>query len=52
MFREYARKIHHKSDPADPNFLRISVACGKVKYITIPITAQLLTSTNPDRTMV
>jgi farnesyl-diphosphate farnesyltransferase len=30
IFRDYIRKIHVKSDPADPNFLRLSIACGKV----------------------
>jgi len=30
IFRRYARKIHHKNNPHDPNFLRISMACGKV----------------------
>lgn len=29
-FKTYARKIHKKNDPRDPNFLKISVACGKV----------------------
>jgi farnesyl-diphosphate farnesyltransferase len=28
---DYARKIHSKALPSDPNFLRISVACGKVR---------------------
>ncbi|EJC99699.1 farnesyl-diphosphate farnesyltransferase [Fomitiporia mediterranea MF3/22] len=31
MFRDYARDIHAKAVPADPNFLRISVACGKIE---------------------
>lgn len=31
MFRQYARSIHRKAVPADPNFLRISVACGKIE---------------------
>lgn len=30
-FRRYARIIHKKNDPRDPNFLRISVACGKIE---------------------
>jgi farnesyl-diphosphate farnesyltransferase len=30
IFRTYARKIHGKAVIADPNFLRISIACGKV----------------------
>jgi farnesyl-diphosphate farnesyltransferase len=30
VFRKYARKIHKKNDPRDPNFLEISIACGKV----------------------
>jgi farnesyl-diphosphate farnesyltransferase len=29
-FKRYARKIHKKNDPRDPNFLEISIACGKV----------------------
>lgn len=29
-FRDYARKIHKKNDPRDPNFLKISIACGRV----------------------
>ncbi|EPQ56078.1 squalene synthase [Gloeophyllum trabeum ATCC 11539] len=31
MFRDYARKIHAKAVPSDPNFLRLSVACGKIE---------------------
>jgi farnesyl-diphosphate farnesyltransferase len=31
IFREYARKIHQKADPRDPNFLAISIHCGKVR---------------------
>ncbi|EIN12766.1 farnesyl-diphosphate farnesyltransferase [Punctularia strigosozonata HHB-11173 SS5] len=31
LFRDSARKIHAKASPADPNFLRISVACGKIE---------------------
>jgi len=31
IFRDYIRKIHVKSDPADPNFLRLSIACGKIE---------------------
>lgn len=31
IFRDYARKIHAKALPADPNFLRVSVACGKIE---------------------
>ncbi|KAJ7736549.1 farnesyl-diphosphate farnesyltransferase [Mycena maculata] len=31
IFREYARKIHAKALPSDPNFIRISVACGKIE---------------------
>jgi farnesyl-diphosphate farnesyltransferase len=30
VFRRFARKIHKKNDPRDPNFLRVSIACGKV----------------------
>lgn len=31
VFRRFARKIHKKNKPSDPNFLEISVACGKVE---------------------
>ncbi|PPQ72858.1 hypothetical protein CVT26_003482 [Gymnopilus dilepis] len=31
IFREYARKIHAKAVPSDPNFIRLSVACGKIE---------------------
>ncbi|KAF8250842.1 putative squalene synthetase [Wilcoxina mikolae CBS 423.85] len=31
IFKKYLRIIHEKNTPKDPNFLRISVACGKVE---------------------
>lgn len=31
VFRGYTRKIHKKNTPRDPNFLKISIACGKVR---------------------
>ncbi|KAI0041831.1 farnesyl-diphosphate farnesyltransferase [Auriscalpium vulgare] len=31
IFRDYARSIHRRADPADPNFLRISVACARIE---------------------
>lgn len=34
IFRDYARKIHHKAKPQDPNFLRLSVMCSKVVLFT------------------
>lgn len=30
VFKRYARRIHKKNSPKDPNFLQISIACGKV----------------------
>ena len=30
IFKEFARSIHAKASPSDPNFLRISVACAKI----------------------
>lgn len=30
IFKRYARRIHKKNSPKDPNFLKISIACGKV----------------------
>jgi farnesyl-diphosphate farnesyltransferase len=32
IFKEYARSIHIKTSPADPNFLRVSVACAKIEH--------------------
>ncbi|KAK3989726.1 isoprenoid synthase domain-containing protein [Cladorrhinum sp. PSN332] len=31
VFKRYARRIHKKNDPRDPNFLAISSACGKIE---------------------
>ncbi|KAG2421347.1 squalene synthetase [Aspergillus terreus] len=30
-FRRYARRIHQKNTPKDPNFLKISIVCGKIE---------------------
>ncbi|KAL8686487.1 MAG: hypothetical protein Q9218_007071 [Villophora microphyllina] len=31
VFRRFVRQIHKKNTPKDPNFLKISIACGKVE---------------------
>ena len=31
IFLKYTREIHRKTTPTDPNFLRVSVACGKIE---------------------
>ncbi|KKK19626.1 hypothetical protein P175DRAFT_0500930 [Aspergillus ochraceoroseus IBT 24754] len=31
VFRRYVRKIHKKNTPKDPNFLKISIVCGKIE---------------------
>ncbi|TVY19504.1 putative squalene synthase [Lachnellula arida] len=31
VFKRYARRISRKNNPADPNFLEISIACGKIE---------------------
>ncbi|KZT59064.1 farnesyl-diphosphate farnesyltransferase [Calocera cornea HHB12733] len=31
VFRDYARRIHAKTVPQDPNYLKFSVACGKIE---------------------
>lgn len=31
IFKRYADRIHKKNNPKDPNFLQISIACGKVR---------------------
>ena len=33
VFRRFTRKIHKKNTPRDPNFLKISIACGKVRTL-------------------
>lgn len=35
VFRKYARAIHKKNNPRDPNFLNISIACGKVRKLLL-----------------
>jgi farnesyl-diphosphate farnesyltransferase len=30
-FRTYARRIHQKNTPKDPNFVKISIACGSIE---------------------
>jgi len=32
IFKEHARSIHAKASPADPNYLRVSVACSKIEH--------------------
>lgn len=44
IFRQYTRKIHKKNTPRDPNFLKISIACGKVNPLH---TLLLVLRTNP-----
>ena len=34
IFREYAKKIQAKAIRSDPNFIGISIVCGKVCYIS------------------
>ncbi len=36
VFRRYARRIHKKNDPRDPNYLAISAQCGKVCTLLTP----------------
>ncbi|KAI9376441.1 isoprenoid synthase domain-containing protein [Aspergillus egyptiacus] len=31
VFRRYVRRIHKKNTPKDPNFLKISIVCGKIE---------------------
>jgi farnesyl-diphosphate farnesyltransferase len=39
VFKRYVRRIKKKNNPKDPNFLNISMACGKIE--------QFIESTNP-----
>jgi farnesyl-diphosphate farnesyltransferase len=34
VFRKFARKIHKRNDPRDPNYLAISAQCAKVRSIS------------------
>ncbi|GAO49309.1 putative farnesyl-diphosphate farnesyltransferase [Saitoella complicata NRRL Y-17804] len=34
IFLDYTREIHRKNTPSDPNFLAISIACGKIEQWT------------------
>ena len=37
IFKRYARRIHKKNTPKDPNFLKISIACAKVQYLLFDV---------------
>jgi farnesyl-diphosphate farnesyltransferase len=50
VFKEYARSIHAKASPSDPNFLRISVACAKIEQWAernYPSFVRIPTTTSP-----
>ncbi|PHH52809.1 putative squalene synthase [Ceratocystis fimbriata CBS 114723] len=32
-FRRYVRKIHHKNDPRDPCYVKISTACARIEQV-------------------
>jgi farnesyl-diphosphate farnesyltransferase len=38
VFKRYAKRIHKKNSPKDPNFLQISMACAKVGHCTFILT--------------
>lgn len=38
LFRQYVRAIHKKNTPKDPNFLQISMACGRVSHLYSALT--------------
>jgi farnesyl-diphosphate farnesyltransferase len=31
LCRDYARQIHAKATPADPNFIKLSITCGRIE---------------------
>ena len=57
IFLLYTRQIHRKSTPSDPNFLQISIACGKIEQfiesvfpgMTTPLSAALCPKQQPER---
>ena len=44
VFKRHARSIHKKNSPKDPNFLKISIACGKIEKFV----ESLFPSQSPD----
>lgn len=48
VFRKFARKIHKKNTPRDPNFLKISIACANVR-LPYKVTCTLISNTSTDR---
>ncbi|CAA22809.1 Squalene synthase [Schizosaccharomyces pombe] len=34
LFLRYTRDIHYKNTPKDPNFLKISIECGKIEQVS------------------
>ncbi|KAL7413507.1 putative farnesyl-diphosphate farnesyltransferase [Mrakia frigida] len=34
LFRQYARRLHAKSIPSDPSFVKLSIACGRIEQWT------------------
>ena len=45
IFLRYTREIHRKSTPKDPNFLKISIACGKIEQFIESIFPSATTKT-------
>ena len=43
VFRRFARKIHKKNTPKDPNFLKISIACARVCEAGLFMNRRMLT---------
>ncbi|KAF2840508.1 farnesyl-diphosphate farnesyltransferase [Patellaria atrata CBS 101060] len=47
VFRKHTRSIHQKNTPKDPNFIQISIACGKIEQFIETI----FPSQRPDPTL-
>ncbi|KAF7322208.1 hypothetical protein MKEN_00745500 [Mycena kentingensis (nom. inval.)] len=47
IFRDFARKIHARAIPQDPNFMKIAVACGKVRASLLSSSCVLLVVYRP-----
>jgi farnesyl-diphosphate farnesyltransferase len=52
IFRHYVRYIHQRNTPTDPNYLNISIACGKVRTLTVSVvlSADVIRSKNGSKT--
>lgn len=49
IFRDYMRKIHAKARANDPNFIKIAVLAGRVRFLPLPSPSDLPSCGPPAR---